>query len=150
MLYRGISHPFIYFIPGSAVVKCSQTGKLHQVKIKDLSREDCEPLTKEDLVKGSELMLEIKGKIYPVQFHHMKDKASTTNNSNNKKARCDENVSETPSRAKAARKEKSNSRKRPAGSDEGLRDKTNVTEILAKAKVSILKKVLDNYYCPTL
>ena len=121
-------------------MKCSQTGKLHQVKIKDLSREDCEPLTKEDLVKGSELMLEIKGKIYPVQFHHMKDKAidlSTTNNSNNKKARCDENVSETPSRAKAARKEKSNSRKRPAESDGGLRDKTNVTEILAKAKVSV-------------
>ena len=130
---------FIYSIPESVVVKCSQTGKLHQVKIKDLSREDCEPLTKEDLVKGSELMLEIKGKIYPVQFHHMKDKASTTNNSN-KKARCDENVSETPSRAKAARKEKSNSRKRPAESDEGLRDKTNVTEILATAKVSVLKR----------
>ena len=73
-----VYHTLLYFIPGSVVVKCSQTGKLHQVKIKDLSREDCEPLTKEDLVKGSELMLEIKGKIYPVQFHHMKDKASTS------------------------------------------------------------------------
>lgn len=109
------------------------------MKLKELSREDCEPLTKEDLVKGSELMLEMKGKVYPVQFLQIKDKASTSNNSSNKKARCDENVSETPSRAKAARKEKSNLRKRPAESDGGLRDTTNVTEILAKAKVSVSK-----------
>ena len=67
-------------------------------------------------------------------------RAPTNVHSNNKRARCDENVSETPSRAKAARKEKSNSRKRPAESDKGLRDKTNVTEILAKAKVSIFKR----------
>ena len=115
-------------------MKCSQTGKLHQVKLKDLSREDCEPLTKEDLVKGSELMVEMKGKVYPVQFLQMKEKSGSS-----EKARCDENVSETSGRDKASRKEKSSSRKRAADSDGGLCDTTNVTKILAKAKVSVPK-----------
>ena len=52
---------------------CRETGKLHQVKLKDLSREDCESLTKDDLVKGSELIVGMKGKLYPVQFVQFKD-----------------------------------------------------------------------------
>lgn len=128
----------IILIVGSVVVKCPQTGKLHQVKLKDLSREDCESLTKDDLVKGSELMVEMKGKIYPVQFVQFKDKANASNNQKSdgkNKVRCDENLQ----KATPCRKEKSSSRKRPPESEdkrEGLHDKTNVSEILAKAKVS--------------
>ena len=55
------------------VVKCAQTSKLHSVKIKDLSRGDCEPLTKKDLTKGSNLIIEMKGKLYPVKFMHFRD-----------------------------------------------------------------------------
>ena len=61
---------FILFSSPSApvVVKCSQTSKCHNTKLKDLSREDGEPLSKKDLTKGSNLILEMKGKSYAVQF----------------------------------------------------------------------------------
>lgn len=76
-------------------MKCSQTGKLHQVKLKDLSREDCEPLIKDDLVKGSELMAEMKGEVYPVQFVQFKDKASISSSqksASKSKVRSDKNL----------------------------------------------------------
>lgn len=54
------------------VVKCSQTSKLHYVKLRDLSREDLEPVTMKYLTKGAKTMLDMKGKVYPVQFMHFK------------------------------------------------------------------------------
>ena len=54
------------------MVKCSQTSKLHSVKLRDLSREDLEPVTIKYLSKGAKLMLDLKGKTYPVQFMHFK------------------------------------------------------------------------------
>ena len=47
---------------------CPQTGKTHTVKIGKLSREDGDPLTDNDLFKGSLLILDYKGKSYPVEF----------------------------------------------------------------------------------
>ena len=85
------------------VVKCSQTGKLHQVKLKDLSREDCESLTKDDLVKGTKLMAKMKGKVYPVQFVQFKDKASGQKSAGKSEVRSDENLE----KATPTRKEKS-------------------------------------------
>lgn len=59
---------------GAVIVQCSQTGKEHAVKVKDLSREDAEPLTPEALTKGASLMLSFKGKPYPVKFQKFKGK----------------------------------------------------------------------------
>ena len=53
-------------------MRCSQTGKQHTVKVKELSREDSMPLTEKDLTKGAHLMLEFKGKPYPVTFSQFK------------------------------------------------------------------------------
>ena len=47
-------------------MRCCQTGKLHVAKVKDLSNEDFEALTNNDLVSDSSLMYTIKGKPYPV------------------------------------------------------------------------------------
>ena len=69
----------------SVVMKCSQTGKLHTVKLRDLSREDREPLAKSDLVKGSDLMVEMKGKLYPVKIAQFKDSMSMSSNGKSKK-----------------------------------------------------------------
>ena len=151
--YHSIITP-LSLIPGSVVVKCSQTGKLHHVKLKDLSREDCEPLTKDDLVKGSELMADMKGKIYPIQFVQFKDKdkanmSNSQKSADKSKMRSNENLE----KATPTRKEKShgsNVRKRGPESDKdesgGLRDKTNVSEILARAKVSVCKYSLPVYW----
>lgn len=123
----------------SVVVKCSQTGKLHQVKLKDLSWEDCESLTKEDLVKGSELMVEMKGKIYPVQFVQFKYKSGVSNQKSTGKSKVtsDKYVQKETNTGK----ENSYSRKRVPDTDKEesgeLRDKTNVSEILARSKVSV-------------
>ena len=102
-------------------MKCSQTGKLHTVKLRDLSREDCEPLTKSDLTKGSDLMMKMKGKLYPVKFAQFKDNNKSSN------GRSKEKASE-----KAAKKRHLVDEEEEDGK---LRDKTNVSEILAKAKV---------------
>ncbi len=53
-------------------MECAQTGKQHAVKVRDLSREDCGPLTKRDTIKGARLMLDCKGKTYPVTFLQFK------------------------------------------------------------------------------
>ena len=49
-------------------MKCAQTGKQYTVKVKALSREDGEALRESNFVKGASLMLEHKGKSYPVRF----------------------------------------------------------------------------------
>ena len=61
-----------YVCIGSVIVRCSQTGKQHAVKVGDLSKEDCSPLNEKDLTKGSSLMLDYKGKPYPVTFVQFK------------------------------------------------------------------------------
>ena len=122
---------------GSAVVKCSQTGKSHTVKLRDLSREDCEPLTTRDCARGSDLMVDIKGKVYPVKFIQFKDvaKSAAGNQKTNgkSKGKSDENSEKTV----PGKKEKS-TRKRPLEVEEEecgrIRDKTNVPEILAKQR----------------
>ncbi len=53
-------------ISGSVVVICSQNGKMHTLKIKDLSREDEEPLG--DLVYGDDVIMQYRGKPYAVKF----------------------------------------------------------------------------------
>ena len=50
------------------VVKCNQNGKESSVKIKDLFKDYDTPLTRKDLVKGAQLMLNYKEKMYPVTF----------------------------------------------------------------------------------
>ena len=52
---------------------CPQSGKNHTVKIGKLSREDGDPLTNDDLFKGSVLILDYKGKSYPVEFMEFVD-----------------------------------------------------------------------------
>lgn len=49
-------------------MNCPQTGKHHTVKAGKLSREDAEPLTNDDLFEGALLILDFKGKSYPVEF----------------------------------------------------------------------------------
>ena len=56
------------------VVQCAQIGKLHNTKLSNLSRKDSEPFTKKDLTKGSNLIIDMNGKSYPVQFMHIQDK----------------------------------------------------------------------------
>lgn len=58
--YRGIIH---CYSSGRICVKCNQSGKAFTVKVNVLSREDLEPLTENDLVKGSQLLMD---KSYPV------------------------------------------------------------------------------------
>lgn len=47
-------------------MKCNQTGKLFRVKVTTLSRNDDDDLTMDDLVEGSQLLLTMSGKSYPV------------------------------------------------------------------------------------
>ena len=49
-------------------MKCSQTGKVLSVKVRDLSREDGESFQESDFTRGANLILEYKGKLYPVRF----------------------------------------------------------------------------------
>ena len=55
-------------VTGLTQVKCCQTGSSIVLKVKDLAREDYEPLTSSDLTKGSSLVMECKGNSYPVKF----------------------------------------------------------------------------------
>lgn len=50
------------------VLKCCQNGKTLSAEVKDLSREDCLPLSTEDFKRGAQLLVEHKGKFYPVEF----------------------------------------------------------------------------------
>ena len=53
---------------GVVVLKCSQTGKKISAKVTDLSREDMRPLQKQDLKKGSSLLVDVKGMSYPAEI----------------------------------------------------------------------------------
>lgn len=59
-------------VVGKVVVKCNQNGKESVVKTKDLSNHNNGPLSKGDLTKGSQLLLNYKGKSYPVTFVSLK------------------------------------------------------------------------------
>ena len=50
------------------MVLCPQSGKRHTVKVGKLSREDAEPLQNSDLFEGALLILDYKGKTWPVEF----------------------------------------------------------------------------------
>lgn len=58
----------------TVVVQCSQMGKQHTVKVKDLSREDNLPLSHDDLEPKMSLILQYKGKPWPVSFVKYKGK----------------------------------------------------------------------------
>ena len=47
-------------------VKCNQTNKKFKVDTSTLSCDDGEPLTEDDLVKGSQLLMELDKKSWPV------------------------------------------------------------------------------------
>jgi hypothetical protein len=51
---------------GKIIVKCNQSGKIYTVKVNVLSRADMEPLTEEDLIKGSQLLMDMRKRSYPV------------------------------------------------------------------------------------
>ena len=48
------------------IVKWNQSGKNFSVNEGVLSKADLEPLTEADLVKGSQLLMDMKNKSYPV------------------------------------------------------------------------------------
>ena len=51
------------------MLKCCQIGKPLSAEVKDLSREDGLPLTSDrDFQPGVQLLVEHKGKVYPVEF----------------------------------------------------------------------------------
>ncbi len=56
------------------MVQCSQTGKQHNVKVKDLSRDDLEPLISEDLVVNE--MIKEKKKKKSEEKYSVKEKTS--------------------------------------------------------------------------
>ena len=60
------------FFLAPVIVKCPQTGKYHNVKVKDLSNEDGEPLQPEEVARSTTLVLTFKGKPYDVQFVRFK------------------------------------------------------------------------------
>ncbi len=49
-------------------MKCSQMGKNHTIRIKDLTKETGEPVTEEDLKPGNSLIMDYRGKPYPAEF----------------------------------------------------------------------------------
>ena len=51
-----------------AVVKYSQTGQVSTVKLKFLSMSNNELLSKDKLIKGTDLFFDYKGQSFPVEF----------------------------------------------------------------------------------
>lgn len=49
-------------------MKCSQTGKYYTIKVKNLTRVNGDSLTTEDFKKGTNLIMEYKGKPYPAEY----------------------------------------------------------------------------------
>ena len=47
---------------GKIIVKCNQSGKIFSVNVGVLSKADLEPLTEADLVKGSQLLMDMNNK----------------------------------------------------------------------------------------
>lgn len=56
---------------GKIHVKCNQTGKLFRMKVRKLCREDGDPLEKEDLVEGAQLVMTLNKKPYSVTFQEI-------------------------------------------------------------------------------
>ncbi len=52
----------------TAVVRCAQTEKQHVIKLKNVSKDDMEPLTNEDLKGGACVIMHHKNNPYPVTF----------------------------------------------------------------------------------
>ena len=59
--------PHVYTV-GKSRVKCNQTGRLSSVKVTTLCREDGDPLEKENLVEGTQLVMTWNKKPYSVTF----------------------------------------------------------------------------------
>ena len=55
-------------IVGEVLLRCSQTGKKVQSKVRDLSLEDSEPVTANLLKKGARVIVEIGNTPYPAEF----------------------------------------------------------------------------------
>ena len=49
-----------------------QNGKVHTAQVKDISKEDGSPLSSVDFKPGASLLVEHKGKFYPVEFVQFK------------------------------------------------------------------------------
>ena len=56
----------ILYYAEKVYVKCNQTGKVYKVKVTALARTDEEDMTMDDLVQGSQLLLTLNKKSYPV------------------------------------------------------------------------------------
>lgn len=66
-------HGYLFHtLAGAVTVQCSQTNKQHNLKLKDLQREDLEPLTNTYLVRGAKLLMTHLRKQYVVQFVQFK------------------------------------------------------------------------------
>ena len=50
------------------MVRCAQYGTSIQVRVCDLSNEEGNPLSERELVAGAPLLLDVKGKSFPVTF----------------------------------------------------------------------------------
>ena len=50
------------------IVRCEQFGKCIPAKVCELSNSDGDPVSKHELVAGASLLLDVKGKSYPVSF----------------------------------------------------------------------------------
>ena len=57
---------------GKVLLKCSQNGKVLTAQVKDISKEDGSPLSSVDFKPGASLLVEHKGKFYPVEFVRFK------------------------------------------------------------------------------
>ena len=64
-----LSH--VQYTVGRFRVKCNQTCKLFSVKVITLCREDGDPLEKEDLVEGTQLVMTFNKKPYSVTFQEI-------------------------------------------------------------------------------
>lgn len=52
-------------------VKCNQTGKLFKVRVSSLSRSDDGHLSRTDLVEGSQLLMRMNRKEYPITVQNV-------------------------------------------------------------------------------
>ena len=65
---RGLEICCFYFIIGKVIVRCAQLGTCIPAKVFELSTPEGDPLTLTGLVAGASLLLDVKGKSYPVTF----------------------------------------------------------------------------------
>ena len=58
----------LHVIIGKVIVKCAQDGKSMVVQVHELSTFEGYPALPHELFRGASLLLEVKGKSYPVVF----------------------------------------------------------------------------------